>query len=165
MTAADFRAKAPPYPPDKSPPKGRLGTQFALAHPVPTLSIRRQRTGESRLRHRRTPALRHRRRWDRHRRCRCTHRRTPLARRWRGWRLRSADQSSNSCVQSSAETMWTQEKKAEKRKKTLQKSLDNVRSAWYHRATPPRGGRGGSTYGAKVGWHDTCCALFSYPCL
>jgi len=37
LTAADFRAKAPPYPPDKSPPKGRLGTQFALAHPVPTV--------------------------------------------------------------------------------------------------------------------------------
>jgi len=110
-------------------------------HPS-TLSIRRQRTGERRLQHRRRQVLRHRRRWDRRRRCRCTHRRTPLARRWRGWRLRSADQSSNSCVQSSAETMWTQEKKAEKRKKTLQKSLDNVRSAWYHRATPPRGGGG-----------------------
>jgi hypothetical protein len=25
----------------------------------------------------------------------------------------------------------------------LQKSLDNVRSAWYHRATPPLGGGGG----------------------
>ena len=44
--------------------------------------------------------------------------------------------------------MWAQEKKTEKRKKISEKSLDNLRRAWYHRATPP-GGEGGSTYGAN----------------
>ena len=113
------RATPPPPP----PPGGRGGGGLAGCVPThpPTLSIRRQRTGERPLRHRRRQALRHRRRWDRHRRCRCTHRRTPLARRWRGWRLRSADQSSNSCVKTSVENSWTQEKKAEKRKKNCTK--------------------------------------------
>lgn len=98
------RRGEPPLPPKKkSMRQGVLGTHFALAHPAPTLSIRRQRTGERRLRHRRRQALRHRRRWDRRRRCRCTHRKILRARRWRGWRLRSADQSLNSCVNSRLE--------------------------------------------------------------
>jgi len=110
------------------PPPPPLGGGGGLARSMPTnpptLSIRRQHTDERRLRYRRRQALRYRHRWDRRRRCcRCTHRRTPLARWWRGWRLRSADQSSNSCVQSSAKTTWTQEKKAEKRKIILRKSL------------------------------------------
>ncbi len=95
----------PPSPQKKSLCQDVLGTFFAVAHPVPTLSIRRQRTGGSRPRHHRRQALRHHRRWGRCPRCRCTHRRTPRARRWRGWRLRSADQSSNSCVQSRSENV------------------------------------------------------------
>jgi len=103
----------PPYPPEKkSIPRGTwhdLCFSTICANP---LSIRRQRIGSRRLRHRRRQALRHRHRLGRcPRRCprfRCTRHRTPRARRWRGWRLRSAGQSLNSCVQTRAESFGRQ---------------------------------------------------------
>jgi len=107
---------SPPPPP---PPWGGEGG-WGLARPVPTypptFSIRRQRIGSRRLRHRRRQALRHRRRLGRCPLCcprfRCTRHRTPRVRRWRNWRLRSAGQSLNSYVQSRLETFQTQEKNA-----------------------------------------------------
>ena len=145
----------PPYPPEKkSIPRGTwhdLCFSTICANP---LSIRRQRIGSRRLRHRRRQALRHRRRLGRCPpccpRCRCTHRRTPRARRWRNWRLRSADQSLNSYVQSRLETFQTQEKNAEKRKKNYaKKSLTQPTAHEYNGVsrrdtpTPPSPPRGG----------------------
>ena len=147
-----------PHAPPPPPPLGGEGG-WGLARPVPTypptFSIRRQRIGSRRLRHRRRQALRHRRRWDHRPRCRCprfrcTHRRTPRARRWRNWRLRSADQSLNSYVQSRLETFQTQEKNAEKRKKNYaKKSLTQPTAHEYNGVsrrdtpTPPSPPRGG----------------------
>ncbi len=142
-TIAQQEACQPPWhaicspPPPPPPPPGGGGGGGALARPVPTypptLSIRRQRIGSRRLRHRRRQALRHRRRLGRCPpccpRCRCTHRRTPRARRWRNWRLRSAGQSLNSCVKSRLETFRTQEKNAKKEKKICKKKLDTANRA------------------------------------
>ena len=154
------------YPPP--PPRGGRGLAGCVPTYPPTLSIRLQRIGSRRLRHRHRQALRHRHRLGRCPRCcprsRCTRHRTPRARRWRGWRLRSAGQSLNSCVQSSAENSWIQEKNAEKRKKNCAKKARHHQQRMsimgYPKGIPPPpppppGGGGGSKKHAKsrLAWY------------
>ncbi len=117
-------------------------------HPAP----RRRGTCASRRRDRRRRVPRNLRGWGRSRRCR-----TLRARRWRGRRCRTERQSSNSCVQSRAKTVWAQEKSSKKSSFFCKKCLDGANGARVQWGIPrgyplpPPGGGGGVAYAVPRG--------------